>query len=332
MVAFFFTPVRGKQLAVLFRQMSAMCGAGMSLGEVLHYLRTTSSSLVLRRVLAELDDGLARGRRMSEGMAAMRTVFPPMTIALTRVGEDTGRLDGFLAAVADHLEQRNRIASRINGALLYPAFVLVAALFILPLPGLFLNPPGARLHHYFSHNLYPLILVFLLYRLFKMARPHLAAAGLVARGWEWLVVNLPVIGSIVVNLALVRFFRTFAATYAAGVHLEEILQLSFESLANGVLRRRMEKVRISLARGRGIAAGLGATGLLEPFMGQLLVAGETTGRLDESMNRIAGLLETDTMTSVEHATVMLGPVVYLMVAAGLAFKVISFYHSYFGSI
>ena len=107
---------------------------------------------LLLKAGARLDDGLellaARSRfrpaarrsspksasRVSRAKASPRRwrvilrLFPPMYVALVRVGEASGSLDQMLEVLAAERTRAEALRRKLGDALRYPAFVLLAAL------------------------------------------------------------------------------------------------------------------------------------------------------------------------------------------------------------
>lgn len=57
-------------------------------------------------------------------------VFPALALHMIAVGEETGRLEGMLASVADHYDQEVKRTTRRLTSLLEPALILSMALII----------------------------------------------------------------------------------------------------------------------------------------------------------------------------------------------------------
>ena len=90
----------------------------------------------------DLSQAVDRGGFLSEGFEKWKNSLLPVVPPLVRMGESTGRLDltfqtvsGIYATLADY-------RSRIITSLLYPVFVLVLGILIIPFPRLILSGFG----------------------------------------------------------------------------------------------------------------------------------------------------------------------------------------------
>ena len=66
--------------------------------------------------------------------------FPPLFVALVRVGEQTGRLDEILKRLAGWLEFEMKTRERVRTALRYPSFVMIAMAVALIVVNVFVIP------------------------------------------------------------------------------------------------------------------------------------------------------------------------------------------------
>ena len=68
------------------------------------------------------------GESFGEALAHHPALFPPMYVALVRVGEASGSLDEILEVLAAERARAEALRRKLGDALRYPAFVLLAAL------------------------------------------------------------------------------------------------------------------------------------------------------------------------------------------------------------
>jgi general secretion pathway protein F len=76
-----------------------------------------------------LSDGVKRGTGIAAPMSETG-VFPPLTVHMVRVGEETGRLEEMLLKVADALEGELRTELRRVIGLLEPLVILTMGLLV----------------------------------------------------------------------------------------------------------------------------------------------------------------------------------------------------------
>jgi general secretion pathway protein F len=92
------------------------------------------------------------------------------------------------------------------------------------------------------------------------------------------------------------------------VPLPTALSLAQPVLANKVIRGAVAKVSTAVREGGGLAEQLARTKLFPELVVQMIRIGETTGRLDAMLLRLADLLEVDVQRTLDRAFSLLVPV------------------------
>lgn len=117
------------EVARFARTMGTLLTNAVPILTALNLVRDVLSNRVLCDALEPVAQGVKRGLGLA-GPLAESGVFPPLTVALVRVGEETGRLDGMLLDVAEIAEREVRAATKRLVALFEPALILVMGLVV----------------------------------------------------------------------------------------------------------------------------------------------------------------------------------------------------------
>ena len=110
----------------LFRGLALLLHAGIGAAEGLYILGAEASGSEGQR-LEKLGRAMDGGAALSEAMVD----FPAFDVGMVRTGEQTGRLEEALNALAEHYDQRQRTAHMLKTALVYPCTVLALMLVVL---------------------------------------------------------------------------------------------------------------------------------------------------------------------------------------------------------
>jgi len=132
----------------------------------------------------------------------------PFEQALVALGEETGKMDDVLRLLADYFEAEDRATQKALRHAAYPMFTALIAVFIAPLPLIFLGRTGA----YFS----AVTLGVLLW--------GVAAFGIATGNARWYL-NRP-------KYVLGRLLRALTIAVEAGLGLERASQLAAEASGN----------------------------------------------------------------------------------------------------
>lgn len=129
-----------KEQCFFAKRLSFLIIAGTPLQESLAVLCEQAAGRGQRYVLQQLAEDVMSGRPLSKSLARFPRVFGDFTISLVRVGEASGTLSENLHYLAEELQKRQVLKTKMIGALLYPALISVATLGIVGFLMLYLFP------------------------------------------------------------------------------------------------------------------------------------------------------------------------------------------------
>ncbi|MBI3087914.1 MAG: type II secretion system F family protein [Candidatus Omnitrophica bacterium] len=335
-----FTRPSRAQLVISTRQLATLVKAGMPL---LRALRTVSDQLdpgPLRQVFTLLAGDVEAGVRLSEALARHPRVFPPFYVNMVRAGEVGGLLDEILKRLAELMEKQQRIRDRVRGALMYPAFVMFAAVSILIILMAFVVPTFLGMFTELGSAL-PLptrILVFIC----DSVREGwwwvlLAAGGLTAlfraaiqtpagkRQVDRTLLHAPVFGSLLQRLLIARFARTFGTLLSSGVPILEALTTVRATVSNAVFDDALQSVERSLKTGESLARPMELSGAFPPLVSRMIALGEETGQLDRMLVQLADSYEEEVDIQLGGLTQLLEPLLIVFVGGIVGFIVIAMF-------
>ncbi|MGH7149392.1 MAG: type II secretion system F family protein, partial [Planctomycetota bacterium] len=251
-------------------------------------------------------------------------LFDPVEIAMIRAGEEAGRLAENCSSLASRFEAQHADREEVKTGLRYPLLLLHIALLVLPVQVLL------------DHGLGPYLVsslgaIALLHGL-RAAFALLNTAYLDDPRYARVLDALPVVGRLRRLRAQTRFARTFADLHAVGLPFDRTLVLAGE--ASG-LPERAGDIGLAVHSLRQGAPLTRAISLL-PWLPSDLVAafsvGEQTGRLGETLLRVAVDLDRQAKNSADRMRKVLPLTVYLLVAAWIGWKYVSGWMDYYSQI
>jgi general secretion pathway protein F len=166
---------RGEDVTVFTRDLALLLKAGARINDALELLSQDVDVGRLRPTVAKIRAAVLSGESFAEAIAAYPVLFPPMYVALVRVGEASGTLDHILEVLGAERVRSEALRRRLADALRYPAFVLFAACAVLTFFLLFVLPQFASVLRDFNAKLDPTVLALL--GLSDFARAHTDASG-----------------------------------------------------------------------------------------------------------------------------------------------------------
>lgn len=307
------------------RQMAVLLHCGIPTARALEACAKQTSSPRLRAATAIMLAELKVGQRMSEAVRLAGSPFTELHCGAVQIGERQGDLGLVFERLAAHTEETERVRRRIVSALSYPALVVTFSVSCLYLLVRFLAPVLADVTRQLGQAPSGLTSALIgLGRLFESetamlllsALLLLAGRGLHRHLWlkrraatERLFLRLPLLGKMLRLSTLIRICRTLGMMISAGLPLTEAFTLAArgcgsQEYADKVLLPAVERVR----RGEGVRMSLlGAPGLPLSFTG-LVLAGEESGRLEESFSHLCRLYEMELVTAIDSFLAALEPI------------------------
>ena len=327
------------QLVVSTRQLATLVKAGMPL---LRALRTVSdqSEGVMRQVFAQVATDVEGGTKLSEAMARHPRQFPTFYVNMIRAGELGGLLDEILKRLAELMEKQRRIQDRVKSALMYPAFIMFAAVSILGILMAFVVPTFLAMFTELGSEL-------------PLPTRILVVTCDIVRGWWWLLLaivavlvsllqgmlrtpagkrlidntllHLPVFGSLVQRLVIAQFSRTLGTLLTSGVPILSALGTVRATVTNAVLDEALQDVERSLKAGESLARPIELSGAFPPLVSRMVALGEETGQLDKMLVQLADSYEEEVEIQLGGLTQLLEPMLIVFVGGIVGFIVIAMF-------
>lgn len=329
-------------LAVFTRQLATLVNAGLPLLRALDVLRRQETNRLFKETLAQVAETVRTGGSLSDGLRAHPKAFDRLYVNMVKAGEAGGALGLVLQRMALLLEKSERIKARVRAALVYPLVVVVVAVGIVAGLMVFVVP---RFQEIFAGLLKgaPLpVLTQVVVGASLLLRNHFfmtialvggALAGVAVarrtrggkRTGDWMLVRLPLVGSLFLKVAVARFARTFGTLLAGGVPILQALAITRETSANAHIAQAIGDVRERVKAGEALAAPLAASGVFPPMVTSMVEVGEETGALAEMLSRAADIYEDEVDVSVAALTSILEPVMVVFMALVVGVIVIALF-------
>ncbi len=306
--------------AAALEELLSFAARSVESGVPLASLASTGALATLpRRAAAKLDADLRAGVPLSQSLDELRALDIGSR-ALLRAGELHGGIPQALRAVAARLARRRKVRVGLLLAVAYPALLVLAAAFVLPLPIAFREGVGAYLAH-----VAPLALAMITVAVFALVvAPRLAPTSPLRRGPRWLVQRMPVGRSAALHGALATFAGVLGACLNAGVPARKAVVLAAEGAAphpafESAPRRLVEE----LDRGATLAEALGVIrSMPATFVAQLRSA-EISGTLGSVLPVLEDEHEKKARFLWMTLAAIVGASVFALVLVVIAFHVVS---------
>jgi type IV pilus assembly protein PilC len=148
------------------------------------------------------------------------------------------------------------------------------------------------------------------------------------------ILKIPVIGHLMLEVNMARVVTYLGLFYRSGVDLLQSLLLVEQMATNRVVAGVVRDARERIAGGETIAAAFGSSPLVPLVVMRSLALGETTGRLDESLERAKVYYGREIPAAVRRVITLIQPalivtlgVVVLIVALAIMLPILNIYNT-----
>lgn len=279
-------------LLLFFQQLAPLVHSGMTIHNALDNLAARTRNKTLAEIAHEMAGTARSGGRITDVMARYPRIFPEHVVATVRAGELGGFLEIVLGEVAVNYEQNIAL---YRGSKIWKAWVVQAILALalaLPLFSSILNSMdiSANLKLYVQREMIILPIVgalFLLsYYMAKYVRePHMQ------RWRDAASLKVPAFGDLQRQSALSAFVRMLRKLYNAGVGPIHAWEAAMNTADNTVIRDRLKASYSHMERGGSLADAFSATGLFADNVEQIVVTGQLSGTVVESLDQAANIYQ-----------------------------------------
>lgn len=332
----FKTPIRPKQIALFTQQLSTMLGAGVPLVQALDFVAIRSPKHI-GALFFSIKGKVMEGESFSFALSQHPGVFGPMYLASVEAGERAGALDAVLVHLADYLEARVANQRQITSALLYPIILLIASAAVITLLMTSVMPGFIEIFEQNNQRLPPLTIFVV--STFEFIKRHVAWITMCLmlttylfqqttrstrsqRKLDVLILRIPFVGSFIKNRSAEDVSRTLFILGSSGVQLVEALRISLNIVSNSQIQQQLSVVADDVSQGVGFAKALEKASTVPSIMVQLVESGEASGQLDQVLEKVAGVLHTETQSSLTTLIGLIEPLILVLVS-GVIFTIVT---------
>jgi type II secretory pathway component PulF len=339
-----------RELLAFLEYLAGSFTAGLPLLTILDDVRRRLRSAKLKAILAEVRHSVAEeGKSLSEALAEHPKAFPQIYVTTIQAGEATGQLAFSLQQLVEYLDWQENITASMRQATMYPIVVLVAVgLLVTGLVG-FVFPrilPILRLRNvdlplptkiimfvsdFLRHNSITLIVIFILLAVVIAMMRRTDRGRLIV---DSAILKIPVLGQLILEVNMARVVTYLGLFYRTGVDLLQSLSLVEKMATNKVVGNIVRDAREQITGGETIANAFSRSPLVPVVVMRSLALGESTGRLDESLERAKLYYGREIPAAVRRVITLIQPVlivtlggVVLLVALAIMLPILNIYNT-----
>lgn len=321
------------------RHLGVMISAGVPITRALHTLANQTKNTLFKSAISKIEEDIRSGERIADALSKHPQSFDSLYVSMIRSGDATGKIIEVLNLLADHLKKAHDLRSRVKGALMYPAVIVIAMggigalMMVMVVPKIaaifkdldaelpFLTQVVIGTSEFISGYWY-IILGFLPVFIFLFKK--FSASNFGKQFFSALFLKAPLTSGLTRKINSARFARTLSSLVAGGVPILEALRITQDTLGNFFYRESLSKMHESVKSGRPLFEAIAPFENIYPgLVVQMVRVGEETGALGDVLKRIAEFYEEEVDNATRNLSSIIEPILMLIIGGVVGIFAIS---------
>ncbi len=327
----YFKRISTKDKVMFSRQLATLINAGLPLVQSLRNVGQQTTSKPMRVVINNVISDVESGKAFSQALSKHPKVFNRVFVSLVAAGETSGTLDTGLERLADQQEKDADVISKVRGAMIYPAIVLLVMIAVvgfmivkvLPqvqsiyagLPGVSLPLP-TRVMLGISHfitNYWWIVIIIIVFLIVAFTRISRSIAGkkivdkVKMRSWPF--------GPLFMKMYMARFARTGTTLVASGVPLLQVLEITGDAVDNVHISKSLKLAADKVKGGKALSDSLANDPNFLELIPNMIKIGEQSGSLETMLDKAASYFEKEVDNEIKTISTIIEPVLMVIMGA-----------------
>ena len=317
------------QVLLFTEELSDLIAAGIQLEPALGTMERRRELSGIKVLAATLRSKVRDGMSFSKAVAATSPSFGNLFCALASAGEASGSLDVILKRQVEYMRSLQELRSKVIFALIYPAFLIVAALGVTALFVVYLIPKLTELLDSTGGSLPWAAQVIV--KISDVAKGYWWVGGIAGAmitilfkawlkrpesqiPWAKLQLRVPLFGGVMQARFYVQFLETLSNLIGNGLPMMHAMQLTQNATDNVFLRGELEPVIRNVGEGVALSKALERSGHFPPLLIDIVSVGEQTGKLAEALGKGASRFDRELSSRIEKLSAMIQPAIVCLMA------------------
>jgi len=321
------------------KNLQVMASAGLSLPRAVAILADQAVNRTFRQALNQVKENVIKGESFSNSLALYPNIFSDFLCNMVKVGEETGTLEHVLGIAVAQMEKEYALKSKIKGAMVYPAVILVVMLGIgmlmlatvvpqlaatfkelktdLPATTQLIIGMGGFMQSYWWVVIIGMIAVAaLVARLLKTRRGK--------KFFDDAALKMPAISTIVRNVNSAYTLRNLSALVGAGVSLPRAFEITAGTVGNCNYTAALLIIEERVKKGEKFSVAIKDFGNLYPATAiQMIAVGEETGETSNILLKLAEFYENEVDEETKNFAAIVEPMLMVVIGAAVGFFAVS---------
>lgn len=333
------SPIKTSDLSFALTQISTYLKAGISLIDAFRILAKQAKKGEVKKIYNMIVYDLLSGESLSDAMAKQPKVFPKLLTNMVKSAELTGDLPAILDDMADYYTAIDKTKKELKSAMTYPTIVFIMAIAVIVFVLRFIVPSYVEMFSSWSdelpkitlmtmafsdflqNNLLQMMLIIIMVLLlyiywFKNVKPF-------RKLMQFIYLKIPVVKNIIINSEVSMFSKTFASLLNHGVYITDSMDVLIKVSDNEIYKKIIENTVRNLNKGGKISDAFKDNPYIPIVAYEMIVTGETTGKLGTMMEKVANYYDSLYKNSINQIKTLVEPALIVMLTFTVGLIIIS---------
>lgn len=317
-----------QELSMFCDQIAMILNAGISPMEGVTIMLEDTLSTEGKEILSIILDHCNKGESFHSAVSASG-VFPKYALDMIEIGEQAGKLEDVMHALAFHYNREESIAQGIKNAVTYPFLIilmmiiviLVLIIKVLPIFNQVFIQLGSEMTG-FSKGLLDLgntiskysIVFIVIFAVLVGAYFFFTKSSIGKNLMASFCTKFFATRHFYEKIASGRFASGMALTMSAGLDTDASLEMVQRLVDNNAMAEKIETCRKSITEGSSFAEALVNAGIFTSMYGRMLTIGYKTGSIDKVLEKIADAYEDEVDQRINSIITVLEPTLVIILS------------------
>lgn len=327
--------VKQDELVMVTRNLGSMLNAGLTVSRALSVIERQTKNPKLKGVMKDVIAHINKGGQFNEALALFPKVFDDLYVSMISAGEESGNLSESLKTLAIQMERSSNLKKKIKGAMMYPSIVVTVMFVIGILMMIYVMPQITGVFKSAGQEL-PATTKFMIALSDLLVQHTVLVLGGMAGGiigflyalrtkWgkiatSWLIIRLPVIGTMAKEANAARTARTLSSLLNSGVDVIQSIEITEDVLQNVFYKKILREARNRVEKGTSLSETFIERSDLYPILvGEMILVGEETGQIAGMLGELAIYYESEVERKTKDLSTIIEPLLMVVIGGGVGF-------------
>ncbi len=331
--------LKSGELSFALTQLSTYIKAGIPLVDSVRILAKQTENPSKRKIYEKIVYDLVSGENLSVALENQSDIFPRLLINMVKTSEMTGDLPTTLDEMSDYYTSIEQTKRQMIAALTYPLVIFIVSIIVVIFCLVYIVPSFVKMYAETEAAL-PGITVFTIHASHFVSQYYIVIIAVIAaflillitaykniksfrKIVQTLLMKTPVIGKIMIYSEISMFTRTFSQLLNHSVHITDSMAILSKISNNEVYKEIIMNTLDTLSKGGKISESFRGHWAFPVVAYEMLVTGESTGKLGEMMEKVADHYTNLHKNAITTVKSLIEPITIIFLAVAVGFILLS---------